>query len=604
MPGIVAIISHRPPEECRLLVDTMVRALKHENFYRSGTYSAPELGCYGGWVAHEERSAAEQILDERRDIAVMLSGELFCDPQAQTKLSEHRRKLENYSADRVIHLYDKKGEDYIGELNGSFSGFLVDRRRRKALLFNDRYGLERGYWFESNDAIVFSSEAKALLSIVPEVRALDEEGVAHLLAYGCTLDWRTLYRGVRLLEGGSLWSFQNGELRKGRYFKPEDWESQPPLTAEAFDATFQETFRRVLPRYIGHCDRLGISLTGGLDSRMIMACLPVRDGRQVCYTFSGLNHDTLDNQLAGRVAATCGLEHHTLRIRTGFLADYARYVDRTVYATDGCSGAVGAHEIHLNEQARQLARVRLTGNFGSEVLRSVSTFKPLGLSSELFSDDLRRRVAQCVADRKQRREHPVTFSAFREVPWNLFGTLAAARSQITFRTPYLDNEIVALAFRAPQPVRESAASSVKLIEKNRPDLMAIPTDSGLLGRRGRLISAMRHLLAQVTFKLDYLDQDGLPSAIPYGDGAVHRLANLSTRHRYLPYRHWFRHELSTYVIDVLTDARVSRQPYWNARFLPQMVRDHIAGRRNYVREINAVLTLEATERLMVNGFSS
>src|SRR5262249_35858333 len=156
---------------------------------------------------------------------------------------------------------------------------LVDRRLKRVLLFNDRYGLERLYTYESGNSTYFASEAKALLRVVPALRAVDDESVAQFLAFGCVLEWRTLYRGVRLLEGGSLWSFQGGELRKGRYFKPEDWESQPPLTAEAFDAKFQETFRRVLPRYVGQRSRLGISLTGGLDSRMIMACLPVGGGR-------------------------------------------------------------------------------------------------------------------------------------------------------------------------------------------------------------------------------------------------------------------------------------------------------------------------------------
>ena len=61
------------------------------------------------------------------------------------------------------------------------------------------------------------------------------------------------------------------------------------------------------------------------------------------------------------------------------------HVDRTVYITDGCLGALGAHEIYLNAQACRLAPVRLTGNFGSEVLRGVSTFKPIGLSHDLLS---------------------------------------------------------------------------------------------------------------------------------------------------------------------------------------------------------------------------
>src|SRR6202035_4334928 len=109
--------------------------------------------------------------------------------------------------------------------------------------------------------------------------------------------------------------------------------------------------------------------------------------------------------------------------------------DRTVYITDGCSGIFGAHEIYLNRQARQLAPVRLTGNYGSEVLRGVSTFKPIGLSPRLFNLEFGRSLTSSTQSVANGNEHPVTFAAFREIPWNLFGNLAADRSQVSFRTP-------------------------------------------------------------------------------------------------------------------------------------------------------------------------
>src|SRR4029077_4562913 len=101
--------------------------------------------------------------------------------------------------------------------------------------------------------------------------------------------------------------------------------------------------------------RIGISLTGGLDTRMIMACQPAPAKNSVCYTFSGEKGLTFDDRLANRVAAVCGLEHEVLRIRPDFFSNFASHADRTVYITDGCFGISGAHEIYLNKQACQLA---------------------------------------------------------------------------------------------------------------------------------------------------------------------------------------------------------------------------------------------------------
>ncbi len=61
----------------------------------------------------------------------------------------------------------------------------------KRMLFNDRYGVERIYWHETNDAFYFASEAKALLrSLAGSKRNLIREGVAQFVAFGCTVNWR------------------------------------------------------------------------------------------------------------------------------------------------------------------------------------------------------------------------------------------------------------------------------------------------------------------------------------------------------------------------------------------------------------------------------
>ena len=82
MPGITGIVSKRPPEECKSLSKSMVGSMKHEPFYHSGIYSAPEMSIYAGWVAHENSFAAGQpFFNERKDVVLLFSGECFMDPE-------------------------------------------------------------------------------------------------------------------------------------------------------------------------------------------------------------------------------------------------------------------------------------------------------------------------------------------------------------------------------------------------------------------------------------------------------------------------------------------------------------------------------------------
>jgi asparagine synthase (glutamine-hydrolysing) len=582
----------------------MVASMEHEPFYTSGIYAVPEMGVYGGWVAHENSFAAAQVFfNEQKDVALIFSGESFMDNAVRARLEQKGHRLAKDEGDWLVHLYEEEGDQFFAKLNGLFSALLIDKRQGKAFLFNDRYGVERIYWHETEDAAYFASEAKALLRILPELRAFDERGVAQFLTFGCTLEWQTLFRGVQLLPGGSLWSFESGNCHKRKYFSPEMWESQAPLTADAFEAEFEETFKRILPRYFQSDFKIGISLTGGLDTRMIMACRPPEE-KPVCYTFDGKKGETLDARLALRIANACGLEHRILRIGQDFFSDFASLADRTVYVTDGCFGVLGAHEIYLNAQARQLAPVRLTGNFGSEILRGSSTFKLAGLSPALFNREFRPALNSSAQSHLPDNGHAVTFAAFREIPWHLFGRLAAGRSQVTFRTPYLDNELVALACQTPERFKNSPLPASRLVKANSAVLSQIPTDRGFGGDNSGLGFLLRRFFAEATFKIDYYNSEGLPHFLSRLDPMLRRVSSglgILGLHKYLPYHEWLRRELAAHISEILADPQTRQMPFWDSDFLESMADDHIRGRNNYVSEINAVLTLEAVERLLFRG---
>jgi asparagine synthase (glutamine-hydrolysing) len=593
MPGIFGIVSREPQADCERRLEQMRASMQLGTRCLVATLAFPDLGIFAGWAAHGASFAAvESSRDEACDLALILGGECFRDDCAITVGSRSW----------ILDQYEKRGERSFEELNGIFSGLLVDRRQGKGFLFNDRYGVERLYVHESNGETYFASDAKALLAVLPELRAFDDAGVAQYLAYGCTRGDRTLFRGISLLPGGSKWTVESGEVQtKSRYFRPEDWEAQEPLTEEDFLAEFSSTFQRILPRYSEHEESVGIALTGGLDTRIVMACLPETGTRHPCYTFVGETGLTLDARLASQIADVKGLKHQVLCIEPDFLRDFGSYLDRTITATDGCAGATASHEIYFNARARELSPIRLTGNFGSEIFRSVSTFKPLGLRRELLSDEYAAAVASETQRAASENFHPVTFAAFHEIPWNLYGLLAAGRSQLTFRTPYLDNELVALAYRAPAALRRSPLPALELIRSASPELAGIPTDRGQLLGATALGHASRRVFGDLTFKLDYYHMEGLPTFMSGFQPVLNSLASLGLLglHKFLPYRRWFQNELAETIMERALGERVRHAAWWSRNAPERMARTHISGRANYLREIHTILTLEAVDRLFI-----
>jgi asparagine synthase (glutamine-hydrolysing) len=596
MPGIAGILSRRDPAECGHLVGEMMAVMTHRPDYVTGRFSFPEMGIHAGWLAHPG-SAAERLsgLSEDGGTGIAFLGEVVGDAAASQEAAEGE-----LPSGALQDLYRRSGRSFVVGLNGLFCGLLADRARGEAILFNDRYGAKRLYVHEDASGIYFASEAKALLRILPRTRAFDEAGVRDFLRYGCTLKGRTLFRGIRLLPGGTLWQLSPSGGRAERYFEPSQWEALPPLGEAEFQERLVETLREVVPRYLAGSAPVGIAITGGLDTRMIMACGDWAKHNATCYTFDGIDTRTLDSSIGAEVARRCGLEHRVLRLDVDFLADFDRFVDDTVFITDGSADAMTAHEIYFNALARRLAPVRVTGNYGSEVLRGMSVFGSLGLSESLLAREFLPRDGR--EDEGDGEVHPVTHAAFREIPWMLLGSLAAGRSQLTVRTPYLDNHVVELAYRAPHAARTSIAASVHVLREAAPQLARIATDRGVRPDRPGIPSLPARLLEAFAFKLDYYWTEGLPSRLLWLDPALRGLVRAGAlgRHKYLPYRRWFQQELAPYVADVLGSARARQLPFWRGDFVARLPELHRTGQGNYMREISVVATLEAVDRLLLS----
>jgi asparagine synthase (glutamine-hydrolysing) len=234
----------------------------------------------------------------------------------------------------------------------------------------------------------------------------------------------------------------------------------------------------------------------------------------------------------------------------------------------------------------------------------MSTLKPIGLTRELLSPEIALQVQCTEKELSSSGEHPVSFAAFREIPWNIFGSLAACKSQTIFRTPFLDNEIVALAFRAPERVRRSPSSALRFVSASNPNLAAIPTDKWIGGNASPPRRTFNRFVSELTFKLDYFYNEGMPHSLSWLSPVLDSLkakTKIFGQHKYLHYRSWFRKELAEYMRERVRNAESSGMSFCNVEFLRKISREHIAGTKNYIREINAVLTLEGVERLLLQS---
>jgi asparagine synthase (glutamine-hydrolysing) len=593
------------PEHAWRELRHMVEVTRHESFYVAGTWVDESFGVYVGWVARKESFCDKMPQHtEKGDVTLVFSGEEFPDPGTTQRLKEQGHRVDSAGPSYLAHLYEEDPA-FPTALNGRFHGLLLDRNRGTAMLFNDRYGMHRIHYHESKNAFYFAAEAKAILAVRPELRTMDPRGAGEFIACGAVMENRTLFKDVHALPPASAWSFRNGSIdRKSSYFQPKEWEGQETLDAESFYRELRETFTRNLPRYFDGRERIAMSLTGGLDTRMIMAWQNSDPGTLPCYTFGSMLRENQDVRVARRVAKACSQPFQVITAGQEFLKRFPHYAERAVYLTEGCVDVSRSPDVYVNEKAREIAPVRMTGNYGGEVLRRVRTFKPVEPLPGLFRPELlshAHRAGETFA--RLATGHPVSFAVFKQCPWNHYGILALEETQLSLRSPFLDNDLIRTVFRAPETALAGNEASLRLIADGKRKLLRIATDRGLAGERGRLSSAVYRSFLEFQFKAEYAYDMGMPQWVAQIDHACSQLHLESLflgRHKVFHFRTWYRDALAGYVREMLLDSRSLGRPYVERKRLEEVVRGHLEGGRNYTTEIHKVLTLEILHRLFLD----
>ncbi len=583
----------------------MLKQMQHESFYKSGSYENSGIGIGVGWVCHKDSFAdCMPIWNETNDICMVFSGEDFREINEIDKLRRKGHVFFANNASYLIHLYEELEEDFYRVLNGTFSGLIIDLRRKKISIFNDRYGLGRIYFRESTNGFYFASEAKALLHVMPELREISLAHLGEYFSFGCVLKNETLFSKIQLMPPGSAWNFMQGrDVDKKCYFSRSEWEKQTPLSVSEYYETLRDTWKRILPRYLKSNEKLAVSLTGGKDSRMIMAWSTLGAGELPCYTFSGMFRECIDARVAREIAKICKQPHRTIIVGDDFLAQFPDLAAKTVFLTDGAMDVAGAPDLYVNRMAREISAVRLTGNYGQEILRSAIAFKPMKLAKEVFSSEFLELMGNASQSyREQLQGNQVSFVEFKQLPWHHFSRLCLEMTQVTMRSPYIDNELACLAYRTPHELSNDIGPQLKLISEGNSMIGRIGTDRAKRQRGFPIISAIQSGIKEFSFKAEYAYDYGMPSWLAKIDARIRPLhveKLFLGRHKFYHFRVWYRDRLSNYVKQILLDRKTLSRSYLCSKEIKKMVDLHMRGEGNYTLEINKIISIELLQRALI-----
>ncbi|MEW6753779.1 MAG: asparagine synthase-related protein [Candidatus Latescibacterota bacterium] len=341
-------------------------------------------------------------------------------------------------------------------LDGIFAAVLYDDLAGKVHLVTDRHGLRPLYWARHPGGIAWSSEAKALLCLPGLAPRIDPAALESFLGVGYLHEDLTWFAAVRRVPAASVltWDRREGEVRLRRYWA---WtqlpEPGPPGRQDELADELGALFRAAVQRRAGPGERPVLLLSGGLDSRAILAALP-EEAQAQAVTFG--HPESADARIATRCAALKGVPHRLAPV------DPAGWLEprlQAVWWTDGMLDVLHMHGLEAMPAAALAGHLLLNGAGGDGLVGGGHLFPP-----HAFAHYLQERLGVT------KRQHPELVAALhagfarlgsahawyvdhRMRSFSVYGLLLAAHHGLDYRLPFMDNAFQERLYAVPVSLR-------------------------------------------------------------------------------------------------------------------------------------------------------
>ena len=292
----------------------------------------------------------------------------------------------------ILKAYDAWGIDCVDRFLGMFAFAIWERDSGRVVLARDRLGIKPLYYTETDNGLRFASTLPALLATDGIDTDVDPIALHHYMSFHAVVPAPyTIIKGVRKLPPATVRIIEpDGRSRDHCYwrlhFGPRAEERD--LTYEDWQETTLNTLRTAVERRLVADVPVGVLLSGGLDSSLIVGLL-AEQGQRGLNTFS-VGFESVDEEKGDEfeysdiVARHFATEHHQIRV------DSARLLPALEHCIGTMSEPMVSHDVIgfylLSQRVAEHVKVVQSGQGADEVFAGYHWYPPLLDSGDPVTD--------------------------------------------------------------------------------------------------------------------------------------------------------------------------------------------------------------------------
>ena len=309
----------------------------------------------------------QPMSDVEEKVWVILNGEIYNFKELRAELEQYGHRFRTKSdTEVIIHGYRQWGTDVLNHLNGMFGLAIWDVERKRLVVARDAMGIKLIYYRISDGQLTFGSEIRPVLAAEDSKPEVDPVAANLFLRFRYTPSPLTIFKGVRKLAPGTMLVVENGECLEKRWYTYKripflDHKGEKEAAEELL-----ELYRASVQRHLLSDVPVGILLSGGLDSGLLLALMNERGGPWPAYTI-GYGKTFQDDELsdAAETAAALGARHVTIQLDR---AEFEKSLPNIVECLEEPIAASSIVPMYfVSQRARQDVKVALIGQGPDEL---------------------------------------------------------------------------------------------------------------------------------------------------------------------------------------------------------------------------------------------
>src|SRR5215207_8245735 len=328
---------------------------------------------------------AQPMVDEELGLTVVFNGIIYNHRGLRAELEGAGMRFRSTSDTEVLLKgWAEWGERMLDRLVGMFAFCLVEHASGRCVLARDRLGKKPLYLHELRDGgLRIASSLPAIVAGGGVDTRVDPVALHHYLSFHSVVPApHTILRGVRKLPPATVLVLEpDGRRRERRYWDPpfERDPARADWTAEDWDAAIMDALRVAVARRMVADVPVGILLSGGLDSSLIVALL-AEQGQHGLATFSVGFEDVGEREgdefeFSDLVAAEFATDHHQIRVGP------ERLLPALPRAIEAMSEPMVSHDAVafylLSDEVAKVRKVVQSGQGADEVFGGYYWYPPL-----------------------------------------------------------------------------------------------------------------------------------------------------------------------------------------------------------------------------------